>query len=97
MANKTINGKMIEHIARLARLNLTKEEIIQFSSDLDAILNAFKVLDTADAENIEPSFQPIEIKNIWREDKIERGLTQKEALANTRHKEKGFFKGPRVV
>jgi len=62
---------------------------------MNEILEAFKVLDKA--PKAEPSFQPLDIKDILRDDTDEEPLTQKKSLSNTKHKEKGFFKGPRVV
>ena len=46
---------------------------------------------------VEPSFQPVELKNMTREDKVEDSLKQEEALANTKNKKDGYFKGPRAV
>jgi len=86
----------IRHVANIARLKLTESEIKKFEPDLNEILNAFKALEKIKPK-CKPSFQPIEIKNITREDEPEKGLTQEEALLNAEHKEKGFFKGPRVM
>ena len=83
-------------VAKIARLDLTEAEVKKFSRDMNEILAAFKELDKAKA-NVEPSFQPLEIKDIMRDDNPEAVLSQNEALANTKHKEKGFFKGPRAV
>ena len=90
-----VSEKMVKKVAEVARLQLTEKERKQFRKDLQDILKAFSVLDKV--PKAEPSFQPIEIKNTTRKDEVEPSLTQKEALANTSLKEKGFFKGPRVV
>lgn len=92
---KKITEETVAHVAKIARLNLTARETTKFQKDMNEILAAFKVLD--EAPNAEPSFQPVEIKNVFREDKIEPSLPQEVALKNTKHKEKGFFKGPRAV
>ncbi len=91
-----VTSDIVRKVAKIARLDLTDSEVRKFSKDLNDILAAFKDLDKAKA-NAKPSFQPLEIKDIVRNDKTERCLTQNESLANTKHKENGFFKGPRAV
>jgi len=90
-----ISIQTVEKVAKIARLNLTDNEKQKFQKDLNDILAAFKVLDEAKADE-KPSFQPYDIKDVLREDKEEEPLGQK-ALDNTKHKEKGFIKGPKVV
>ena len=92
---KKIDEDVVRHVAKLARLELTERETKKFENDLNDIIKAFHVLD--EAPNAEPSFQPIEMRNVLREDNIEEGLTQEIALRNTKHREKGFFKGPKAV
>lgn len=92
-----IDKELIEHVAGIARLKLTKEEIENFLPQLKEILDAFSKLDEVDVKDVKPSFQPIELKNVMREDKIEKCLTQEEALSLTEHKKDGYFKGPRAV
>ncbi len=92
-----VDKKIVERVAKIARINLSEKELEKFSKELEDVLNAFKDLQKVDTKNIKPSFQPIEVKNVTRKDKIEKSLTQKEALANTKNKERGYFKGPRVV
>lgn len=89
--------EIVKHVAKLARLKLTEEEINRFSKELAEIEKAFSKIKEVDTDKIEPTFQPIEMKNVMREDSPEKSLSQEEALANAGHKEKGFFKGPKVV
>jgi len=92
-----VDKELIEHVASVARLNLTKEEIDKFIPELKEVLEAFSKLAEVKSENIEPSFQPVELKNTTREDKVEESLTQEQALSNTKHKKDNYFKGPRAV
>lgn len=92
-----IDEKIVKKVAGIARINLTQQEIKKFSKDLVSILDAFKDLAKVDTKNIKPAFQPIEVKNVLREDKVEKSLTQEQALSNTKNKEKKYFKGPKVV
>ena len=91
------NRELIEKIASTSRLNLSESEINEFLPQLKEILNAFSKIKEVNTENVRPSFQPLEIKNIYREDKIEKCLSQEEAIKNTKHKENGFFKGPKTI
>ncbi len=94
---KTMSAARIKKVAEVARLELSEDELKKFSGDLNNILIHFKILQKADTKNVEPSFQPLPMKNVLREDRVEKGLSQEEALANARLKEKGYFKGPRAV
>lgn len=91
-----LSPEIVKHVARLARLDLTNKELKKFQKDLNDILAAFKDLDKAKPK-CEPSFQPFQVSDVFREDEIESCLSQEKALLNTKHKEKGFFKGPRAV
>ncbi len=90
-----ITADTVRHVAKIARLNLADSEVKRFQKELNDILDAFKVLDKCKAGA--PSFQPVEIKNVVSEDAKEECLSQKDALKNTKHREKGFFRGPRAV
>jgi len=92
-----IDNQIIEKVAQNARLKLTKKEIEELTPQLSEILQTFSKLDELDTENVNPSFQPIELKNVLREDKEKKPLTQEEILSNTKHKKDGFFKCPKVI
>ena len=92
---KKITEETVKHVAQLARLELTASEVKKFQKDLTDILDAFKTLDEAPAAD--PSFQPLPMENVLREDIAEKCLTNQDALKNTKHKEKGFFKGPKAT
>lgn len=91
-----ISMNVVMHVAHLARLSLTKKEAKMYQEDLNNILSAFKDLEKASA-NAKPSFHPLDVRDVFREDKEEECLKREKALANTKHKEDGFFKGPRAV
>lgn len=92
-----IDKGLIEKVASIARLNLTPSEIKEFLPQLKEILKNFEKIKSASTSKVKPSFQPIEIKNVTREDTIGQCLSQKEALANTKHKQDGYFKGPKAI
>lgn len=90
-----IDKVLLEHVSKIARLELTEEEKKKFVKQLEDILKAFKKIDEVNTAKIKPSFHPIEIKNVMREDEVK--VWKWEPLANTKHKEKKYFKGPRIV
>ena len=92
-----IDKALIEHVAAVARLELTEKEIEKFLPQLKEILEAFAKIDEIDTKNVKPSFQPVHLENFFREDKPGQCLTQDQALAHTKHKKDGFFKGPSAV
>jgi len=92
-----IDSELIEHVASVARLNLTEEEVKEFLPQLKEVLKAFSKLSEVDTEGIQPSFQPIVLKNHLRDDEKGSCLSQDDALSNTEHKKDGYFKGPRAV
>ena len=92
-----INKELIEHVAEIARLKLTDKEIKKFSKELKDIIDVFSKVDKVDTKNIETSMQPVELKNMLRDDKEEKTFSQEDALSLSEHKKDGYFKGPRAV
>ena len=92
-----INKELIEHVADVARLELTDKEIENFSKELKEVIESFSSIDKVDTKGIETSLQAVELKNILREDKEEKSFTQEEVLSLTEHKKDGYFKGPKAV
>jgi aspartyl-tRNA(Asn)/glutamyl-tRNA(Gln) amidotransferase subunit C len=95
---KRITPDIVGQVARIAHLQLSEAELKTMTRDLNEILDAFATLDRARIpKGIKPAFQPIPIRDVFREDTVKPTLGQERALANTQHKERGFFKGPRVI
>lgn len=92
-----VDKELIKHVAETARLKLTDKEITIFTPQLKEVLETFSKIDQVDIKNTKPSFQPIELRNILREDKKEPCLSQSQSLSNTKHKKDGYFKGPSAV
>jgi len=97
MASRKVSPETIKHVSQTARLKLTEKELDKFTKDMESILDSFKDLQRVPTKGVKPAFQPIETKNVLRKDRIEPSLKQEQALANTKNKERGFFKGPRVA
>lgn len=91
-----VDKDLILKVARNARLNLSQKEVDEFVPQLKEILVYFSVLDEADVKDVKPSFQPIPMKNVFRDDKVGKCLSRDEALSNSAHNKDGFFKGPKA-
>lgn len=89
---KKLTKEEVLHIAKLANLTLTDEEVEVFAGQLSETLNYVERLKELKTENILPTFQTTGLKNITREDEIKPSLTQEEALKNTKSAHKGYFK-----
>jgi aspartyl-tRNA(Asn)/glutamyl-tRNA(Gln) amidotransferase subunit C len=82
----------VKHVARLANLPLTDEEIKQFEPQLEETLKYIEQLDEVDTKNIKPTSQVTGLENVLDEDNATPSLTQQDALANAKSKHNGFFK-----
>ncbi len=87
----------IEKIAAVGKLQLTDIEKDIFTKDLKSILKAFDKISKIDTGKTKPTFQPIEVKNITREDIVEESLDIETALSNTKNKEGRYFTGPKAI
>jgi aspartyl-tRNA(Asn)/glutamyl-tRNA(Gln) amidotransferase subunit C len=87
-----LDREEVKHIARLARLGLTEEEVEIFQSQLSAILENFEILQEVDTTDIPPTTHVIEMKNVIRDDEVAPSLPQNEILANAPRQENGFFR-----
>ena len=82
------------HVARLARLELTDDEVERFTEQLSAILEAVAKVSELDLSDVEPTAHPLDVVNIWAEDEPQPSLSLDEALTNAPDREGGFFKVP---
>ena len=89
-----ITGDEVLHVARLARLALTEEEVERLGAQLNAILEAVGKVAELDLEGVEPTAHPLELVNVWAEDEPRPSLPVEEALANAPDTEGGFFRVP---
>ena len=92
-----ISREEVEHIAKLARLQLTDEEIQRFQVELGKIIEYFDQLKKLDTENVPPMTHAVPIENVLREDKVESSLSVEEALQNAPEKKNSYFQVPKVV
>ena len=82
------------HVAKLAQLGLSEEEVTRFSEQLSAILESVGKIAELDLAGIEPTSHPLDIVNVFGEDEPEPSLSLEEALANAPDPEDGSFGVP---
>ena len=87
-----LSREEVLHIARLARLGLTDDEVARLSEQLSHILENFEVLQQVDTNGVPPTAQPNTLQNVWKADEVMPSLPQGEVLANAPQKEGGFFR-----
>jgi aspartyl-tRNA(Asn)/glutamyl-tRNA(Gln) amidotransferase subunit C len=92
-----ITKQDVEHVAKLARLEITETERDAFSRQLSAILTYVEQLKTLDTEGVEPTATVLEQTNVFREDKARPSLSVEKALANAPESESGYFRVPRIL
>ncbi len=89
-----ITREEVLHVAKLARLELTEDELERFAGQLDAILEAVGKVSELDLSDVEPTLHPLELTNVWDEDEPRPSLPVGEALANAPDREEDAFRVP---
>ena len=93
-----LSKETIERLSKLALLELSEEEKEKLSKQLGGILDYFAKLDDIDTDNVDPTTHPIEgITNVFREDEPWESLSNEEATKNSKYKQDGYFKAPRIL
>lgn len=92
-----VTREEVEHIAHLARLQISEEETADMQETLESILNFATQIDTADTSAVEPTYHVLDLQNVLREDKAIEGIPQVLALKNAKETEAGQFKVPAIM
>lgn len=87
----------VDHVAHLARLDLTAEERELFSVQLAAVLDYVGHLSEVDTEGVEPSFSIQPRLNVFRDDQVREPLGPEAVLANAPEREGDYFRIPRIL
>lgn len=87
----------VEHVARLARLELSDEEKERFTHQLNDILQYVEKLKELNTEGVEPTAHAIPLQNIFREDQVRPSMDREAVLSNAPDREDVFFKVPQIM
>ena len=90
----SIAREQAEHVAALARLALTEEELERLGGQLSAILEAVSKVSELDLADVEPMSHPLDVVNVWDEDEPRPSLPLADVLANAPQQQEGAFRVP---
>ena len=82
----------VEHVAALARLGLTPEELERMREQLSSVLDHISMLEDVDTNDIPPTAQVIELESVMRDDDVRPSLPRELVLRNAPRQEDGYFR-----
>ena len=89
-----ITREEVLHVAKLARLELTDDEVERLTEQLGAILEAVSKVSELDLSDVPPTSHPLELVNAWALDELQESLSLDEVFANAPAREGDLFKVP---
>ncbi len=93
----SINKDTVKYTTDLTRIELSIEELEHFTGQLDRILDYVHKLKKVDVEKLEPTSHVLEMKNVYREDKVKPSLPVDEVMKNAPDKENNLFKVKKII
>ncbi|HVM08010.1 MAG TPA: Asp-tRNA(Asn)/Glu-tRNA(Gln) amidotransferase subunit GatC [Acidimicrobiales bacterium] len=87
----------VRHVAKLARLDVTDEEVATFTGQLEAVLEHAQDVEALDVDDVPPTAHPLPLKNVFRDDVPRESLDRDEVLAMAPAAEDGRFRVPRIL
>jgi len=93
----SISRSEVEHLARLARLAVTEEELDLFAGQLEKIVQAVAKVGQVADQDVPPMSHAVPLTNVFRSDVVRPGLTPQQALAAAPAAEDGRFRVPRIL
>ena len=89
-----IDREQLLHVAHLARLELSDDELERLGPQLNDIIEAVSKVSALDLADVPPTSHPLDVVNVWAEDEPRPCLSVDEALANAPEREGAYFKVP---
>ncbi|MGH9149204.1 MAG: Asp-tRNA(Asn)/Glu-tRNA(Gln) amidotransferase subunit GatC [Acidimicrobiales bacterium] len=87
----------VRHVARLARLAVTDEEVERFAEQLGAVLDHAADVEALDTAGVPPTAHPLPLVNVLRDDEVAASLDRDEVLGQAPQAEDGRFRVPRIL
>ena len=97
MATDKITADDVRHVAKLARLDVTDDEVALFAGQLAAVLEHAEDVEALDTAGVPPTAHPLPLVNVLREDVPRDGVDRDEVLAMAPAAEDGRFRVPRIL
>ncbi len=92
-----ITKDTLKYVANLARIELDDKELGNFTKQLDRILEYIHKLKKLDVSKLEPTSHVLEMKNVYREDRVKDSLPASEVIKNAPEKEENLFKVKKII
>ncbi|MCT8136673.1 Asp-tRNA(Asn)/Glu-tRNA(Gln) amidotransferase subunit GatC [Anaerobacillus sp. CMMVII] len=92
-----ITKDQVKHVAHLARLSVSEEEVELFTEQLDAIIGFAEQLNELDTTGVEPTTHVLDVKNVLRDDVVKESLKREDALKNAPDQLDGQVKVPSIL
>lgn len=92
-----ISKQEVEHVAKLARLEITEDEKDAFSKQLSSILTYIEELKSWDTTGVEPTATVLDQTNVLREDRARPSLSVEQAVMNAPDSDGGYFRVPKIL
>jgi aspartyl-tRNA(Asn)/glutamyl-tRNA(Gln) amidotransferase subunit C len=95
--NTRISLEQVDHVARLARLELSAADKERMRSELDGILSYIDKLRALDTRDVEPTSHAVPVTNVMRDDVERPSLPQEDMLANAPDRHRDMFRVPKII
>lgn len=92
-----ITSDQVAHVAKLARLAVTPDEVHLFAEQLSSILTYVEKLNQLDTSHIEPTSHVLPLSNVFREDKVRNSLPTEKVFETAPEREGPFFRVPKII
>ena len=92
-----ITTQDVAHVAQLARLRLTEEELEQYTGQLAAVLEHARDVEALDTAGVPPTAHPLPLTNVLRDDEVRPSIDRSEVLAAAPSVEADRFRVPRIL
>lgn len=93
----SITIQEVQHLAKLAKLSFSEDELPKIAQELDAIVGYVEQLKDLSVEGIAPTSHVLDLSNVFREDKVQPALPVEEVLRNAPATNHGYFSVPKVI
>src|SRR5215207_6087405 len=95
--SERLSSEVVAHVAQLARLDLTDDELSLYTGQLAAVLEHAADVEALELDDVPPTHHPLPLVNVLRADDPRPGIDRDEVLAMAPDAEEGRFRVPRIM
>src|SRR5687767_7170571 len=95
--SERLTSEVVAHVAQLARLDLTDDELALYTGQLAAVLEHAADVEALELDDVPPTLHPLPLVNVLRDDDPRPGLDHDEVMAMAPEAEAGRFRVPRIM